>query len=149
MKKNQPKTDTKKHEEELLSLKSQLARALADYQNLEKRVAAAKEGWMKFAAADIIQKLLPVLDTLKVARASDVGGESLDLVVKQFESALSEVGVTPIKTAGEVFDPVKMDCVEVVAGEPDGQVMAEIAPGYYYHDHVLRPAKVKVYKAGN
>jgi molecular chaperone GrpE (heat shock protein) len=48
-----------------------------------------------------------------------------------------------IKTDHGQFDPLLMDCTEVVPGEKD-QVVETVSKGYYLYDNVLRPAKVKV-----
>lgn len=136
----------KQFEEEMQNLKNQLARALADYQNLEKRIATDKDGWIKYAGANIISELLPVLDTLKAAHKANPGDNALALAIKQFETVLNQLGVTTVQAAGQPFDPNSMECLEVVDGEPEDLVAEEVSRGYHYHDRLLRPAKVRVYK---
>jgi molecular chaperone GrpE len=144
--KNKKNEELIKTQGELQGVKNQLARALADYQNLEKRMAADRESWIMFSGMEILLRLLPLIDTLKSVQAHNKEAEGLDLAIKQFETILNEAGVTPITAAGQQFDPKVMECVEAVAGEPDNQVAEETQIGYYYHDRVLRPARVKVYK---
>lgn len=133
-------------EEEMQNLKNQLARALADYQNLERRIASDKDSWIKYAGANIISEMLPILDTLKAAYKAKPDDETLALIIKHFESTLEHLGVTSVQAAGQAFDPNSMECLEVTQGEPENLVAEEVAKGYYYHDRLLRPAKVKVYR---
>lgn len=148
--KKQPKVEDGQSpsKQEVESLKGQLARALADYQNLEKRVVSDREGWIKYAGAEILSQLLPVLDTLKLALKNTPAEsqEGLALAIKQFENVLGELGVAPVVTLEQKFDPVTMECTETVSGEPEEQVAEEITTGYLYRDRLLRPAMVKVYK---
>lgn len=147
-KRDQVSKDIGKLEEELSGLKNQLARALADYQNLEKRVVSEKEAWVKYAGAEILAQFLPVLDTLKLALKSlpAESQEGLALAIKQFENVFASLGVTPVVTLGQRFEPTAMECIETVVGEPDGQVAEEVTGGYFYHERLLRPARVKVFK---
>lgn len=123
-------------------LEEKYLRALADYQNLEKRVEREKETFVKFANAVLILKMLPVLDNLE--RASEhLKDQGIELVIKQFKEALSSEGVTEIEAAGQAFDPQLHEAVEKVSGEED-KVMEVVEKGYKLGEKVIRPAKVKV-----
>ena len=145
---NQAVEEMKKLEDELSLLKGQLVRALADYQNLEKRVASDREGWVRFAGSEIVSKFLPILDTLKLVLKNQPGEaqEGLAIAIKQFENVLEEIGVDVVATGGKVFNPETMECVETVNGDSENQIAEELATGYTYNGRLLRPAKVKVYK---
>ena len=134
----------KKHDEQIEEWKGKYLRALADYQNLEKRTQSEKQEIRKFAAEVILTRLLPVLDTLTKA-AQHVKDAGLELAVKELYTALSEQGVEKIAVVGKPFDPHKMECIEVVAGN-DNIVVEQILPGYRLHDKILRIAQVKVGK---
>lgn len=136
------KKDIKK--EELENLKNQLKRALADYQNLEKRVAQDRSDWIKNANRDLLLRFLPTLDTLNLAQ-KHVDDEGLKLSVQQFLDALKSEGVQKIETIGAHFDPKTMEAVEVEEAE-EGKVLEEIRAGYTLNGEVLRPAQVKVGK---
>lgn len=128
--------------------KSKYMRALADYQNLERRNREEKEAVYTFANEVLLSKLFSALDTLKKAKdhLSDAG---LDLAYKELMTVLAEHGVEQIKTVGLSFDPHEMECIEVVdlpKGAKEDQVVEELAPGYRLHGKVLRVAKVKVGK---
>lgn len=134
----------KKHNEQTEDWKGKYLRALADYQNLEKRTQAEKQEIRKYAAEVTLTRLLPVLDTLTktVEHLKDAG---LELALKELYTALSEQGVEKIAVVGKPFDPHKMECIEVVPGN-DNIVVEQILPGYRLHGKILRVAQVKVGK---
>lgn len=134
----------KKQDEQGEDWKGKYLRALADYQNLEKRTQGEKMEIRKFAAEVVVMRLLPVVDTLSKAKThlSDPG---LDLAFKEFESAFSELGVVQLDVVGKQFNPHEMECIEVVSGN-DNEVVEELLPGYRLHDKILRVAQVKVGK---
>lgn len=125
--------------------KAKYLRALADYQNLERRVQDEKEEVRKFAAEGIIKRLLPAVDSLK--RAKDhVQDAGLALAFKQLEAVLEELGVEKIDVLGKPFNPEVMECIEVVEGE-ENVVTEEVLPGYRFYGKLLRVAQVKVGKS--
>lgn len=142
------KTDDQKDEiqRQIDECKSKYLRALADYQNLEKRTSEDKQEIRKYAAERLIIKLLPVLDTLLKAQ-SHLGDKGLDLVIKEFQTILTEQGVVRIEVFGKEFNPYEMECVEAVEGN-DNMVVEEVLPGYTIHGKVLRVAQVKVGRDG-
>ena len=117
-------------------------RAVADYQNLEKRINDERINWIRSANKELILRLLPILDSLILAQ-KHAQDEGADLSIKQFISVLEQEGVKKIETQGKDFDPKTMECVEITAGE-EGKVIEELQAGYMLHDGVLRPGKVKV-----
>lgn len=138
--------------EEELSLKKQIEdltghwkRALADYQNLEKRQAREKEEFVQYAAGSLALRFLSVLDNLEKAQEhlKDAG---LELAIKEFKRILSEEGILEIEVLGYEFNPEEMEAVEMVEGEEDNKVAAVITKGYRLKNKVIRPAKVKVSK---
>ncbi len=142
---------SKKHEkqenEEFKNLENQLKRALADYQNLEKRVAEEKSSWIKAANKDLLLKLLPGLDSLILAE-KHTQDEGVKLSIKHFLDILEQDGVKKIETVGLDFDPNFMEAVSTADGE-EGKVVEEIRAGYTLFGQVLRPAQVVVGKANN
>lgn len=127
--------------------KSKYLRALADYQNLEKRSRDMVDETRKFASEIILVRLLPVVDTFAKAKAhiADMG---FDLAFKELTAVLSEQGVVAIETMGKQFNPHEMECIEVVPGN-DNEVVEELLPGYMFRGKVLRVAQVKVGKKNN
>lgn len=123
-------------------LEDQYKRALADYQNLQRRTQDEKREWAKFSNKDFILKMLPILDTLMLAE-KHTQDKTFTLTVGQFLQVLSDEGVTRIKTIGEDFNPQTMEAVSTTAGEK-GKVLDEMRAGYLIGDVVLRPAQVTV-----
>lgn len=139
------KIKNEKHEEkdnELEHIENQLKRALADYQNLEKRIAEEKSVWIKIANKDLLLKLLPGLDSLILAE-NHTQDEGVKLSIRHFLDALEQVGVKQIETVGKDFDPKFMEAVSTTEDQ-EGKVIKEVRQGYTLFDIILRPAQVVV-----
>ena len=136
--------EAKKHQEneEFKNLENQLKRALADYQNLEKRIAEEKSSWIKAANKNLLLKLLPGLDSLILAERH-TQDEGVKLSIKHFLDILEQDGVRKIETTGKDFDPNFMEAVATMPGE-NGKIIEEVRSGYTLFDQVLRPAQVVV-----
>jgi molecular chaperone GrpE len=117
-------------------------RALADYQNLEKRVADQRREWMLSASRDVLNRLLPILDTLILAQAH-INDKGLSVSIQQFSDVLKSEGVIAIETVGKKFDPNVMEAVGTDEGD-EGKVIHEARAGYMLNDKLLRPAQVIV-----
>ncbi len=142
--KQDQKEELKKKVEEL---ENHLKRTLADYQNLEKRVAEERQQLIKSANRELILRLLPALDTLILAK-KHTNDQGLELAIQQLFDILEREGVKKIETLEKNFDPKYMECVATVEGE-EGKVIEELKPGYLLNDSVLRPAQVSVGKSSN
>jgi len=125
-------------------LEHQLKRALADYQNLDKRSKEEKGEWIRSASKDLLLRLLPVLDTLMMA-SQHSADENLKVALLQFQEVLALERVVLIQTRGKEFNPATMECIVTEEGE-EGKVIGELRPGYMLYESVLRPAQVKVGK---
>ncbi len=125
-------------------LEDKYKRALADYQNLQKRVGEEKQDWVRAANRELLLRLLPVLDTLMLA-SQHVDDQGLKVSINQFLDALKSEGVKRIETQGKEFDPHLMECVSIEEGE-ENKVLEETRTGYMIYDKILRPAQVKVGK---
>jgi molecular chaperone GrpE len=135
-------------------LKDRVVRTLADFENYRKRSDREKQDYFKYALADTIRDLLPVLDNFD--RALDHAEEGDDfhkgvlLIYKQLFDVLKRHGVTPIEESGVHFDPNIHEAVvrEENSSVPSHTVVAVLQKGYFLHDRVLRPAMVKVAVGG-
>lgn len=124
-------------------------RALADYQNLEKRTFAQKQEFGKYTTKILLGKFLDVLDLLYAAQ-KHLQNEGLDLVIRKFLSINQEEGLIKIETAGKEFDPKIMECIEIIEGDNENIVAEEVRSGYLLNnDYLIRTARVKVYKKIN
>ena len=124
-------------------------RALADYQNLVKRIDTDKKDFVKFATANIISKFLPSLDILELS-ATHSQDQGVQMAVKQFQDVLFAEGLQEIlPKVGDTFDHEIHECVETLSGEPDNTIAEIITKGYKINDYVIRPAKIKAYVKDN
>lgn len=117
-------------------------RALADYQNQEKRTVAARINAAKFANEQLLTSLLPVLDDLARAQAH-LKDPGLGHILNTLQATLKDFGLASFSPQGEPFDPLTMECVEVVTG-PKDQVVSVSQQGFKLEDKIIRPAKVTV-----
>src|SRR5438309_842996 len=119
-----------------------LKRLQADFENYKKRILKQQTEHLERAAAGLVEKLLPVLDTLDLAIAH--GGEGLDQVQGQLMAALEKEGVERIDPVGKPFDPNESDAVAHEPGEGDPVGSEVMRTGYRFKGKLLRPAMVKV-----
>ena len=127
-------------------------RALADYQNLEKRKEQEIIDKVNIKTDKLIIDFLNVYENF--VRAKDVyvnkeiGVEGLDIIIKNMESILSEYEVKPIDAVGEIFNPNLHEAVSTVNDESldDNTITKEIAKGYISQNRVIKPSKVIVSK---
>ena len=144
------KDETPSLKKQLAEVENKLTRALADYQNLEKRLAREREEILKVANTLLISKFLDILDNLERARTySDKGG--LEPILRQFYSLLLSEGVEEIEAEGKSFDPYSMACVETTStGDQANEIVVSVTrKGYIYRDtrgyeKIIRPAEVIV-----
>jgi molecular chaperone GrpE len=132
---------------ELEAVKGMLARALADYDNLSKRVDRERQDLGKIASVGIIIRLLPVLDGLESAQIN-LKDQGLAISIGEFKKVLTETGLNEIRPrVGEPFDTETMEAIEVVPGASNNNIVETVLPGWRYSDGtVVRHAKVKVSK---
>ena len=133
---------TKSLKDQIAFLDDKFKRALADYQNQEKRYESQKSLLAKFANETLLTQILPVVDDLERAQ-SHLQDAGLGHVIKTFHQILASEGVSIIESDQADFDPATMDCAEVVAG-PKDKVVKTASRGYRLYDKILRPAKVEV-----
>ena len=150
-------------EKERDTLKEQLLRTVADFDNYRKRIERERRELSDYAATDVLLELLPIIDNFEralQAPASALGAtagrpaeseafkKGVELIHKQMLDLLRKRGVTLIDALGADFDP---NVHQAVIHEPsdehrEGEVMQELQRGYKLGDRLLRPAMVKVAK---
>ena len=119
-----------------------LQRVTAEFANYRRKAAERQQETVAMAAADIVEKVLPVLDACDAAVAQ--GAEDVIPIRDSLFGALEKEGLAKLDDPGAPFDPT---CHEAVAHEPgEGEaVIAEVLrAGYEWNSRVLRPAMVKV-----
>jgi len=135
--------------------KADLQRMAADFANYRKRNEAERTDFAKFAKADLITKLLDVLDGYDRALASvpdelkaQPWVEGMWLVERKLRQILEAEGLAPVDALGKPFDPYVHEAVaHVESDQPEGTVIEEHQKAYRLHDRVIRPALVSVAKA--
>jgi len=138
--------DSSKLQEEIKTLNENWKRALADYQNLVKRMENDKKELMRFVSTSIISKLIPTLDILEMAatHSQDAG---VKMAVGQFQQVLKDEGLQEIvPQIGQEFNAYNHEAIEVFPGDKDNTIADVVLKGYKIGDYVIRPAKVKVFK---
>ncbi|OGM13834.1 nucleotide exchange factor GrpE [Candidatus Woesebacteria bacterium RIFCSPLOWO2_01_FULL_39_23] len=133
-------------QEEVLILRNQLVRTLADYDNLRKRVGIEREGWIKFSTERFIAKIVPVLDALESAQVH-LKDSGLAIVISEFRKVLDEEGIAEIKPqSGDQFSHDEHEAVESLKGGERDHIAELVLTGWRYKEgKVIRHAKVKVY----
>jgi molecular chaperone GrpE len=133
-------------------LTNDLKRLAADFANYRKRNEAERSDFAKFAKADLIAKLLDVLDGYDRALATvpdDVKGqpwvEGMWLVERKLRGILEAEGLEAVDSLGKKFDPYIHEAVaHIPSDKPEGTVIQEHQKAYRLHDKVIRPALVTV-----
>jgi molecular chaperone GrpE len=128
--------------------KNKYLRALADYQNFEKRVYEDKEEIRVNANRTLIIKLLSFLDSLDKAELF-IKDANLKLVKDNFYKLLHGEGLEEIKVYGKEFDPYQAEVVDLIDGEKANIVVEVLRKGYSLNGKVIRVAQVKVSKKKN
>ncbi len=153
--------EAKSTDNELEMLKAQAAeyldqwrRTTAEFANYRRRKDKEVLDYQVFASADIVKRLLPVLDDIdrafKMAPAEfqpHPWMEGFRLIERKFNQILEQAGVTTIETVGQPFDPTFHESVaDEESNQPEGTILEEYRKGYKLGDKVLRPATVKIAK---
>ena len=142
-----------KKDEKIEELTDRVTRQMAEFDNFRKRTEREKSQMYEIGAKDIIEKILPVVDSFERG-LSAVGEEQredpfvdgMDKVYKQLMTTLESAGVKPIEAVGKPFDPDFHNAVMHIDDEnlEENVVVEEFQKGYMYHDSVVRHSMVKV-----
>ena len=125
-------------------------RTAAEFDNFKRRTEREKASVAEFAKAGLIKQLLPILDNIDRAASADKESaeyiKGIEMIVKQFESIVSNLHIEEIAKEGDQFDPNFHEAVMHVEDETLGEnVIAQVLQkGYKIGDTVIRAAMVKV-----
>ena len=141
-----------KSRSDIEALTKDLQRMAADFANYRKRNEAERIDFVKYAKADLIKKLLDVLDgydrALETTPADAEGQpwlEGLRLVERKLRQLLESEGLQPLDAVGQPFDPYLHEAVAHLESDaPEGTVISEYQKGYRLHERLIRPAAVTV-----
>ena len=142
------KESLKKVQEELRDTNDKYLRALADYQNLGKRIEQTIPYAHIRTKSHVVLQFLEVLDDLEKAEIF-VKDEGLKMIKDKLIRIFVELGVKEMDLFGTEYDPHLAEAVEIVPGADDNIISEIVRKGYLIGDKVLRPAQVKVSKKSN
>lgn len=140
----------------------QFVRALAETENVRRRLEKEKEDTAKYAISKFAKDILSVGDNFQRA-ISAVPQDAVDtdpalkslldgviLAERDFRGALARHGVTVVEPAGQPFNPHHHQAVmeQENPNVPNGTVLQVFQSGYLIDDRCLRPAMVVVSRSG-
>ena len=143
---------TESVEEKLSIYEDKLQRALADYQNLERRNSIEVSQKILQKTNQLMLSFIGIYEDFIRAKTSLVNDstnkEGLDVVIKNMETFLSENNIKQIEAVGEIFDPKFHEAVSTVEDNSldEGTITQEVAKGYISFQEVIKPSKVIVSK---
>ncbi|MCH7932835.1 MAG: nucleotide exchange factor GrpE [Gemmatimonadetes bacterium] len=143
-------------QKELTALKDRHLRLVAEFTNYRRRSEnELSEAWTR-GQADMLRSFIDGLDDLQrvgawQAESTTVEAlvEGVDLVERKFRQALEAAGVELSDPVGEPFDPNIMEAmlgVPTENPEEDQKVQDVFQKGYSFKGHLVRPARVTVFK---
>ncbi len=151
---NKDKKEKKdKKDQKIDELTDQYRRTLAEFDNYRKRTEKEKTAMFEVGAKDIIEKLLPVIDsferglaTVSEEQKAEPFVDGMDKIYKQLVKQLEDAGVKEIEALDKEFDPNLHNAVMHVEDENVGEnIIVEVfQKGYTYRDSVVRHSMVKV-----
>lgn len=121
----------------------------AEFENYKRRNQNAVTAAFQDGQSYVVNLLLPIYDGVveagkKIADPKDL--EGFEIIRKKLDDLFQKVGIEPIVTKDQTFDPKLHNAVAVekVDGVEPDQILEEWQTGFMFHDRVLRPAMVKV-----
>jgi molecular chaperone GrpE len=151
------KAKKNKKDEEIEALEAKLAaehdlllRTAAEFDNFKKRTERERIQTAEYSKAAILKKLLPIIDNIDRAALAESGSaeyiKGIELIIKQFSTLSNDLGLVPLATKGDKFDPnlheAVMHCEDEAFGE--NEIAEVLQQGYKVGDTVVRAAMVKV-----
>ena len=153
--KKETMNEIKKLQEENLELKDKWQRALADYQNLERRTQTEISQRVSENTNNLLLNFLNIYEDFLRAENSlskeEINTDGIKAVIKNMETVLSENNIKQIDAVGEIFDPQLHEAVSMVEDDSldDGTITQEVSKGYISGKAILKPSKVIVSKKKN
>lgn len=132
-----------------------LLRNQAEFENARRRAERERSEFIQYAGMEMVRDILPVVDDFERALKSGAslpGGpakdymKGIELIYQRLVDRLTKLGLEPIDTAGQPFDPNLHQAVERVetSDSPDQTILGEFQRGYMFKGRLLRPSMVRV-----
>ncbi len=135
---------------EKAELQDLFLRRQAEFENYRRRVDREKSEFVQYASSEAVSAMLPVLDDFERAFKQETTDaeyqRGMELIYQRFLDALKKLGLEPITSVGQAFDPYIHQAIERVetAEAEDQTVLEEFQRGYNFKGRLLRPAMVRV-----
>lgn len=135
---------------EVEELEDRYKRLFAEFENFKKRSAKERENLFNMITGEVLVVMLPIMDNLEKAASSETTDKSyqegVNMVVKQFATALEKFGLKEIETIGKRFDPELHEAVSHIEDSAKGEqeIVEEYRKGYQIGNKVIRHALVVV-----
>jgi molecular chaperone GrpE len=131
----------------LAKVRAKLKKAVEEKQREEALMHHDREARI---TSDVIESLIPALDTLELALKHEKEGQGsgLEMIYKQFVNSLKQIGVEKYGAVGEKFIPHTHEALREVATDDEAKdhtVESVERSGYKVGERVIRPAQVSVY----
>lgn len=127
-------------------------RMYAEFENYKKRTEKEKQNTMLYAKADVVEMLLPVIDSMENAIGIETQDQNLKqgigLMFEQIKIFLEKNVVEEIGKVGEEFNPELHDAISIqeVENANSGEIISVFRKGYKIKDKIIRHAMVIVAK---
>ena len=137
-------------EQQVKEANDKYLRLMAEYDNYRKRSQKEREALYGDIKADVLNKFLPVYDTLVRALDQPTEDEAyrkgVGMIMAQFNKTMENLGVTEIESVGQPCDPNLHKAVMHVEDETKGEneIVEVFQKGFKLGDKVIRFAMVKV-----
>lgn len=142
--------DKAKAESDFAASKDSHLRTLAEYDNFRRRTAKEKDELYRSSKIDVIKALLPAIDNLERAAASDGSDpaqyqKGIEMTARQLMEAVTALGVESFGEKGDKFDPMIHEALmhEDYDSLPPDTVSFVFEKGYRIGDKLIRAARVK------
>ena len=154
-----PEDLIEKLNEEIIGLKDQRLRAIAELENFRKRAEKDQSDALKYGISNFAKEIITIRDNIERAQSSISDEaknnetiksviEGIDLIAQSVVSTFEKIGIKKIESLNEKFDHnLHQAMMEIENDELEpGTIVQELIPGYTLHDRLLRPAMVGVSK---
>ena len=154
-----PEDLIEKLNEEIVGLKDQRLRAIAELENFRKRAEKDQSDALKYGISNFAKEIINIRDNIERAQSSISDEaknneaiksviEGIDLIAQSVVSTFEKIGIKKIESLNEKFDHNLHQAMMEIENEElePGTIVQELIPGYTLHDRLLRPAMVGVSK---
>jgi molecular chaperone GrpE len=113
----------------------------------------------KYAIEKQAENIINIINQFELALSHTSSDEKIanyqngfKMFLTMFKNLLSDLSIHEILVQiGDEFDPKKMECIEFIHHNQlaDNKVAQVVTKGYYLHDHLIKPAVVRIVKKKN